>query len=642
MSLKISFLSDNGTFLRDAYLSSSPLNYESLSEFGLRARNVDNGFEILYSITDPGPERPIGEIVFIDHGELVAKIEADPSLPFDMVMRSIHDYLDGDPTGLQALLSDGSVVDMASATGGIQMDYPLWSGVDAGSDVRGSAFDDMLVGTRGDDTIHTGGGVDVVFATAGDDTIDFGRNASLGVKRSDGAILLYEDPFSPASFANFRLDLFENTGTVATAKGTDTLFDPAAAAAADGLGLILVGTSGDDTYVIDGVEGGNVGIGEFGGDDTIVLRLAPGEQIVRLVYGFENQTTGLVANFRTGVVAQDGTGGRDQIEYAGNSSGLELIVETTTRDDRLIGRAGPDTFILIGGNDTIDGGDGHDGVLYASDTAQTGVSVDLAEGTATGMAAKSTFLDSLSNIESAAGTHFADTLVGSDAANQLFGNGGRDVLRGGAGNDTLSGGGGADFLDGGLGADIMNGGSGDDTFVLDHVGDRFDAGPGADRLITSVDVELGDNASVAEILLRGDADLRVDGDRFGSTRIVGNGGDNILVESGGADTLEGGGGRDVFAFRDMEASQARILDFEAGDRIALDDGFFGLGDRGVDPRAATADQIAAALNLGVAVYDRGTGTLSYDRDGRAGPGEAAPIVTLDGAPALGAGDILLF
>src|SRR2546421_577626 len=64
-------------------------------------------------------------------------------------------------------------------------------------------------------------------------------------------------------------------------------------------------------------------------------------------------------------------------------------------------------------------------------------------------------------IENAAGSNFADVLVGNSGNNQLSGNGGNDQLLGGIGDDILIGGAGNDQLTG-----DSDGITGHDTFVV--------------------------------------------------------------------------------------------------------------------------------------------------------------------------------
>jgi Ca2+-binding RTX toxin-like protein len=132
--------------------------------------------------------------------------------------------------------------------------------------------------------------------------------------------------------------------------------------------------------------------------------------------------------------------------------------------NRLVGNVGANRLQGRGGADTLAGGAGLDTAVYAD--SGSGVSVDLAGGTASGGTAEG---DTLQSIEGLIGSRHGDLLAGAAGANQL---------RGAAGADTLKGRGGADTLTGAGGDDRLKGGAGDDTY-------RFARGHGSDRVIDS-------------------------------------------------------------------------------------------------------------------------------------------------------------
>jgi Ca2+-binding RTX toxin-like protein len=98
---------------------------------------------------------------------------------------------------------------------------------------------------------------------------------------------------------------------------------------------------------------------------------------------------------------------------------------------------------------TIDGGAGSNWLDYSGHGS--GVTVNLAAGTATGLAG-------ISRIENVVGSPFNDTLTGDAANNVLIGLGGNNVLQAGSGRDILIGGDGNSTLQGGSGEDILIGG----------------------------------------------------------------------------------------------------------------------------------------------------------------------------------------
>lgn len=94
----------------------------------------------------------------------------------------------------------------------------------------------------------------------------------------------------------------------------------------------------------------------------------------------------------------------------------------------------------------------------------------------------------------------------------------------------------------------MTGGDGDDTYVVDHAGDRVieTAGGGADTVRSSVAYKLG--AGVETLVLTGNA---VSGKGNGENNaLVGNGANNVLDGGAGADTMTGGAGDDLYTVDD--------------------------------------------------------------------------------------------
>jgi Ca2+-binding RTX toxin-like protein len=246
------------------------------------------------------------------------------------------------------------------------------------------------------------------------------------------------------------IDAENETGSVVKAGvGTDSFI-----ALGDGLeagwntttgGLSFVGTNAGDTFTASLYEEWVEFVGG-GGNDIYNLDLTdPG--IVRLSfdrYNGQNATSGISVNLLTGSVADDGFGGEDQINAIAGSGRLEI--NATALTDTIIGSDARERFILLGGNDTLNGGGGNDLVRYDR-SGISAVSVDLEAGVATGSHQGTAFSHTLLNVESIRGSRNGqDTLTGSAADNQINAYGGNDLLTGGAGNDTIYGGAGADTV----------------------------------------------------------------------------------------------------------------------------------------------------------------------------------------------------
>jgi Ca2+-binding RTX toxin-like protein len=130
---------------------------------------------------------------------------------------------------------------------------------------------------------------------------------------------------------------------------------------------------------------------------------------------------------------------------------------------------------------------------------------------------------------------------GTNAAIGLIGNEFGQTIIGNAGNN---------FIDGGAGADTLNGLGGNDTYVVDNAGDQVieAAGGGNDFVIATTTFALNAGAEV-ETLSTSDsgntAAIGLTGNEFGQT-IIGNAGNNFLNGGGGADTLQGLAGNDIY------------------------------------------------------------------------------------------------
>ena len=92
-------------------------------------------------------------------------------------------------------------------------------------------------------------------------------------------------------------------------------------------------------------------------------------------------------------------------------------------DDTISGGTGDDNLYGGTGDDVMDGGEGTDTANYYY--SESGVNVNLADGTATGEGN-----DTLSNIENVVGPQQDDTITGDDGVNRLYGYGGDDTING--------------------------------------------------------------------------------------------------------------------------------------------------------------------------------------------------------------------
>jgi Ca2+-binding RTX toxin-like protein len=240
-----------------------------------------------------------------------------------------------------------------------------------------------------------------------------------------------------------------------------------------------------------------------------------------------------------------------------------------------------------------------------------------------------------------------DTIIGSNGNDRFFGDAGNDVINGGAGQDTL---------DGGAGIDFMKGGSGRDFYYIDSA--TFGVWDNADDedvvnddwsdsviyIAASMGVSLAYvTSSIGRIELLEAAEEGYIVTGSGNDVLVGNVFSNYLSGRAGADRLTGGGGSDIFVF-DTAAHTAQrdtITDFTSGvDGLMFNSGLF---DSSAQFYSVAKFAKAAALleDQAAFIYDRSTGILHYDGDGRGAGLLAEEVVSLGKGTVLSSSDIFI-
>lgn len=193
-------------------------------------------------------------------------------------------------------------------------------------------------------------------------------------------------------------------------------------------------------------------------------------------------------------------------------------------DDFLWGLEGNDRLNGRIGADRMYGGAGND--LYYVDNRRDLAIEALAAGTDTVISSVTFRL--AANVERLTLTGTAAIHgTGNDLANRITGNSAANILSGLAG------------------ADYLDGRGGNDTYVVDHVGDRVveAATGGIDTVKSAIAYTLG--ANLEKLVLAGAA--AIDGTGNGlANRIVGNGAANVLDGGAGGDYLQGKAGDDTY------------------------------------------------------------------------------------------------
>lgn len=477
------------------------------------------------------------------------------------------DFLQGTIAG--DVISGGSGNDTASfayafnggSTTGVTVDLNVQGAaqntVAAGSDTLsgienlvGSSLNDTLIGDGNDNVIEGGSGNDVLIGGGGVDTVSYagasaGVTVSLATGSAQNTVNAGTDTLS--GFENLQGSAFGDTltgdsgaNTLSGGAGDDTL-NPGANAA--GLVDLLDGGAGSDTASFAGLAG-------------VTATLNGAADAVATVGGIAVATLRGIENLQ---------GGSDADILTGDSNAN--VIEGGLGDDVLDGGAGVDTVSFRG---------------------STGVTVNLAAGTATGLGADT--LVGFENVRTGSG---ADSVTGDGNDNIFFDGGGADTYNGAAGSDTIDysnitaaltvnlalataqaaatggdilsgienvtgsltganillgtanvanrlvGGAAADYLEGGSGSDTLIGGAGND--ILN--GDLYNSlATGADVLEGGAGADIVIGGAGNDILRGGDGDdTLIGGIAAGNATSV----TQVFTNDGGQDTFDGGEGADI-------------------------------------------------------------------------------------------------
>jgi Ca2+-binding RTX toxin-like protein len=401
-----------------------------------------------------------------------------------------NDTLDGGD-GFDRLRYDRSGVDSVTVDLGTGMVWGTWHGHSFTHDVTGIEWvrgsrggDDLMFGDGnanrldgrgGNDTLNGGGGQDSLLGGDGNDLLNIGNYAGgdggLGNDTLDFSTVTtgwaWVDFDSYTAGVTVTVDGAANTGTATSGSNTDTLVNVANPMAGGGFTVAAARGGGNDTFNINTAAGQWIALRGNGGVDTYNLT---GQGAVRLEFRSSN---GATVDLSTGMVSDDGYGNVETI------TGTVWELRGDTGNDNFTGSANGESFILAGGNDTLDGGLGFDRLnMDRSDMGS--VTVDLSAGTATGSYDGAGFSHSVTGIEWVRGSDQNDVITGNSDNNLLQGQDGNDTLNGLGGDDTLEGGTGISVLDGGDGNDTLRSSLFDDTLFGGAGDDLRDAGGGND------------------------------------------------------------------------------------------------------------------------------------------------------------------
>ena len=542
----------------------------------------------------------------------------------------------------------------------------------AAEQLDGGRGDDTLIGGAGDDTLHGGAGADVLEggAGAGDMLAYWGSDAGVSVNLATGAVSGGHAEGDTVSGFEWVWGSSHDDTLIGYDHGQNVLWGGEGADHIDGGGADndWAAYGGSDAAISVNLATGAVSGGHAEGDTLVSIERVFGSSYDDTLVGDDGDN--VLDGGYGGADHIDGGSGSDVASYQFSDSGVQINLATgmasggyaegdtligiegfwgSSHDDTLIGNDGDGQFWGGAGADFLDGGAGNDTLDYEEDSADTGVSVNLATGAVSGGDAEG---DTISGFENVAGSSYADTLIGDSGDNtleghrgddELYGGAGNDVLMGGAGDDTLAGqagndelrgdagadrlwgGGGNDTLDGGedddllhghAGNDTLEGGAGNDTLAGqagddEHTGgagndrlwggggdDTLDGGEGNDLLVGHVGHDVLRGGTGNDTLAGQDGNDALYGDA-GNDRLFGGAGNDTLDGGEGNDFLVGGGGADAFVFSGAGGVDT-LFGFSDGEDL-IDLSAYALSGFG----AVNAMQVGSDVRIDLSAHDGG-------------------------------------
>ena len=423
----------------------------------------------------------------------------------------------------------------------------------AGDDdwLDGGAGDDRLDGGAGDDLLSGGEGVDTYIGGAGIDTVDF-RETGTAAVTVNLALGMNVDPApNPgglrAVHSGEALDAYGNYESLAgienivTGAGNDRVYG--------GLEANRIETgAGND--LLSGGGGADLLVGGAGDDIYLMLPLNDPAFLGTIVElageGTDQISTYLSETALPGSAAVENLVGLATSGQILLGNGLNNVITGASGDDILVGGDG---------TDLLNGGEGNDTADYSRESGLQGTLVNLRNVGLLWVISPNAARDSFGGYDSLTSIENVKTGGGRDT---VYGDGGANRIETGAGDDLLIGGG---------GADILIGGSGDDVYLV-----RASDGPAFEGVIVEAAGEGMDEirTDLAAFSLVGFTNVeRLTGFNSDGQSLTGNGLDNLVIGSLGADTLAGGDGNDILG----GDSGADTMRGGAGDDIYLIDAF---------------------------------------------------------------------
>lgn len=338
----------------------------------------------------------------------------------------------------------------------------------------------------------------------------------------------------------------------------------------------------------------------------------------------------LTVNYGAATPVTSGPGwfaqGSSRIDYSGfeklfvnTGNGADTIVTGDTADTLRTG-AGNDHVSAGGGDDLVDGGLGDD-VLDGGD------GIDTLDFSARGysLALAGVVLDLALTTAQNIGQGGIDTVLGFE---NILGSIGNDVFKGTDGVNVIDGMAGNDVIDGRGGADLMRGGIGNDVYYVDDWGDRAveDIGFGTDEVRTALGTRAGlvfyvipANIENLTGLSAGDQAVRDNG--LDNVVAMGAGNDLVVMDSGGIDSVSGGGGDDYLYFGSTFRSSDRADGGAGNDALGLNGDY----DWGLTFSASSLASIETLVLMGGDRFNPHSYSITLN-DANLAPGQVLTVI----------------
>ncbi|WP_442948077.1 beta strand repeat-containing protein [Nostoc sp.] len=215
-------------------------------------------------------------------------------------------------------------------------------------DITGTSYDDLIVGSNGNDTLNPGGsGNDTIDGGKGDDLLSYtaylGITSSFDATTNTGLITAGSDRVSYKNIERLQIAGTSYNDLIVGSNGNDTI-------------------TGNYSYDVGYRESSIVEV--IGGNDTIIDGGA-GDDLLIVHDSGDFGGKGITSTFNA--ITNEGaiTAGTNQVSYKNIE---RLDIAGTYQDDNILGSNGDDTLNGGGGNDTLIGGNGNDSLIGGSGT----------------------------------------------------------------------------------------------------------------------------------------------------------------------------------------------------------------------------------------------------------------------------------